>query len=304
MIRHLIAACLALLFVSQDSSAQSREYIGYGRLLTNDFLALDDDRWRTGSFNSSRIWGYGWDGELPQQPGDILELRLGAQIIAPDSLVKRAPGDRPYAGVITAGLHTHFMRWGTDFAMGADLVAIGPQTRLDRLQKAFHDAIGIRAPSKRIRANQIDDAFYLDVVVEAARDIALSDVVTMRPFVELRSGVETMARVGVDMTIGDLANGGLRVRDTVSGQRYTAIRTNERGFAFLLGADVATVAASEYFPASYGVAVSDTRYRFRGGIQWQTNPATIFYGVTYLGEEFEGQDEGQFVGSIRVDLHF
>jgi hypothetical protein len=30
----------------------------------------------------------------------------------------------------------------------------------------------------------------------------------------------------------------------------------------------------------------------------------MFYGLTWLGEEFAGQSEGQLVGSVRLSLRF
>jgi hypothetical protein len=46
------------------------------------------------------------------------------------------------------------------------------------------------------------------------------------------------------------------------------------------------------------------RTRLRAGVHWQGRQMAAFYGVTWLGKEFRGQDEGQFVGSIRLDLNF
>ncbi|MBQ2259777.1 MAG: DUF2219 family protein [Loktanella sp.] len=304
MIRHLFAICLALLLLPQDSAAQNRERIGYGRLITNDYIGDGNDRWRSGSFSSSRIWGQGWDGMLPQQPGEIIELRFGVEIIGPKNLAAPARGDRPFAGVLTAGLHTHFMRGGTDFALGTDLVLVGPQTRLDQLQGAFHDLVGINKASPRTRANQVPDATLLTLVAEAGRDFALPGGTTMRPFIEARAGLETLARVGFDLTFGDLTNGELLIRDTVSGQRYRTMPRNQAGFAVVLGADFASVISSELFPASSGIVARDLRNRYRGGIHWQGGPAALFYGLTYLDREFEGQSEGQVVGSIRVDVRF
>ncbi len=304
MRRHVTAICLAFILTSQSVTAQSREMVGYGRLFTNDFLAEVQDRWRSGSFVSSRIWSFSGDGTLPQQPGEVLELRLGAEIITPQNVARPAPGDRPFAGVLSAGLHTHFMRGGTDFALGGDLVFVGPQTRMDRFQDAFHDLVGMNTTSAQTRADQVGDAVYLSIVTEAGHDIAVSDMVTIRPFVEARAGVETLARVGADMTFGGLTNGELMVRDGVTGQRYRTRPGSQRGFAFLLGADFAAVASSEYFPESSGVTVRDTRNRYRGGIHWLAGPIQSFYGLTYLDKEFEGQPEGQFVGSIRIGFSF
>lgn len=304
MFRHLTALCLALLLIPDPSLAQTRDRIGYGRLFTNDYFADQKDRWRSGSFASSRIWGYGWDGTLPAQPGSVLELRLGAEIIAPSNLVRPARGDRPYAGVLSAGLHTHFRRAAVDISLGADLVAVGPQTGLDAFQSELHGILGLDRPSDRTRAAQIPDAFHPTLVVEAGHNLALSAATRLRPFVEARAGVETYARAGFDLTIGTLTQDDLLVRDPVSGNRYRTIPGRRSGYAVVLGADVAAVDQSAYFPASSGVALRDQRNRYRAGLHWQMGRAHGFYGLTYLDKEFEGQTEGQLTGSLRVSLQF
>ncbi len=305
MLRYMLAACLALTLTAQESAAQTRERIGYGRLITNDYLADGSDRWRSGSFASSRIWGRGWSGVLPQQPGEILELRLGAEIIAPQNLANRAADDRPYAGALSAGLHTHFERFGSEFALGVDIVLVGPQTRLDQFQGAFHDLVGVSKASARTRAEQVGNAISPTFVGEAGREVTFGSGATrLRPFIEARAGVETLVRAGVDVTFGDLGQGELMIRDTVTGQRYRTMPEDFGSFAFVMGADIASVASSKFLPASSGVEVRGSRARVRGGMHWQGGPAAVFYGLTWLGKEFESQDEGQFVGSIRIDLNF
>lgn len=304
MLRYMLAACLVMTLTAQESVAQTRERIGYGRLITNDYLADGSDRWRSGSIASSRIWGRGWSGFLPQQPGEILELRFGAEIIAPENLVTPAPGDRPYAGAVSAGLHTHFDRFGTEFAVGVDVVFVGPQTRLDELQGVFHDLVGVNKASAQTRADQVGNAIYPTFVGEAGREVTFGSATRVRPFLEARAGVETLVRAGVDVTFGDLGQGELMVRDTVTGHRYRTMPDNFSGFAFVMGADIAYVASSAFLPASSDVEVRGSRTRVRGGVHWQGGPAALFYGLTWLGKEFEGQDEGQFVGSIRIDLNF
>jgi hypothetical protein len=304
MIRYLAPICLAALLLPQDAEAQQRERIGYGRLITNDYIVDGQDRWRTGSVQSSRLWGRGWTGVLPTQPGEILELRFGAEIIAPDDLDTPALGDRPFATALTAGLHTHFDRKGIEIALGADLVMTGPQTRLDKLQEAFHDLVGVEKASDATRAAQVGNAIYPTLVAEAGREFDLSANARMRPFLEARAGVETLVRAGVDVTFGEVGRGELMVRDGVTGQRYRTIGADFSGFAFVMGGDIASVSDSQYLPASSGVEVRDMRTRLRAGLHWQGDQMAAFYGVTWLGKEFEGQDEGQFLGSIRLDLNF
>ena len=304
MIRYLAAICVAAVVLPHDAQAQQRERIGYGRLITNDYIGDGQDRWRTGSVQSSRLWGRGWTGVLPTQPGEILELRFGAEIIAPDDLDTPAAGDRPFATALMAGLHTHFDRNGLEIALGADLVMTGPQTRLDKLQEAFHDLVGVEKASDATRAAQVGNAIHPTLVAEAGKSFDLSATTRMRPFLEARAGVETLVRAGVDVTFGEVGTGGLMVRDAVTGQRYRTIAGDFSGFAFVMGGDIASVAGSEYLPAASGVDPRDMRTRLRAGLHWQGDQMAAFYGLTWLGKEFEGQDEGQFLGSIRLDLNF
>ena len=304
MLRALAAFCVAFMVLPDLSAAQERERIGYGRLINNDYIADTKDRWRTGSFTSSRVWGRGWAGALPAQPGDVLELRFGAEIIAPDNLRTPAPGDRPYAAAVTLGLHTHFQYNVLELALGADLVMTGPQTRLDRLQGAFHDLVGVEKASAATRAAQIGNGIHPTLVIEAGREIETGQGLRLRPFLEGRWGVESLLRAGVDLTLGDVGRGGLLSRDPVTGQRYRTVAGDFSGFAFVMGGDIAAVSDSVYLPASSGVELRDLRTRLRAGVHWQGDRAAVFYGLTWLGKEFRGQEEGQLQGSLRLDFNF
>ena len=304
MLRYFTALAVALLVMPQDSAAQSRDRIGYGRLITNDYFGDGHDRLRTGSFSSSRVWGPAWDGVLPPTFGDIIELRLGAEIIMPANNRKLLPGDRPYVGLLTAGLHTHFRQGGMDIALGSDVVVTGPQTRLDDLQNSFHEQFSIPTVSDRVREAQIGDAVHLSAVAEVGRNLALGNAATLRPFAEARGGVENLVRIGFDVTLNDIMRDELLVRDPVTGQRYRTTPGNRGGLAFVFGGDIAYVDSSIYFPASAGSVPLDRRERWRVGLHWQAGLAKLFYGLTYLGEEYEGQPEGQVTGSLRLDFRF
>lgn len=304
MIRLIAAAGLCLLSNVTAVQAAERELIGYGRLINNDFLGDTQDRWRTGSVASSRVWGPSWTGQLPEGFGQILEVRLNAQFIAPDNLVAPAVGDRPYAASLSLGLHTHFRKGMTDFAVGADLVFTGPQTGLDDLQDGLHDALGVAGPSDATLAGQIDNGVYPTLVLEAGRDFAISETLQLRPFVEARWGDETLVRAGADLMFGGLGQGELLVRDPVTGQRYRAVAQPIFGYGLVLGADIAHVADSVYLPTARGMTISDARSRVRAGLHWQGDSSSVFYGVTWLGEEFQGQGSGQLVGSVHLNLDF
>lgn len=296
------ALILILSTLSLRADPVERSYIGYGRLIVNDSLGDFRDRWRTGSVAASHVWGPDWTGALPGRPFDILEFRVLAEVIYPLSYNAPRAGDRPYAAAWSFGMHTHFQRGGWDLATGADLVITGPQTGLPDFARALHEVLSLPKPSRAVLAGQVPNGFHAAAVVEAGRDLSLGGA-TLRPFVELRAGVETLARVGFDLTIGPAGQGELLVRDPVTGHRYRTITGDATGFSFVAGADIARVTDSLYLPASTNT-LTDSRHRLRAGLHWQGEKWQGFYGLTWLGPEFVGQQSGQLVGAVRIKFTF
>ncbi|MBV1896652.1 MAG: lipid A deacylase LpxR family protein [Rhodobacteraceae bacterium] len=283
----------------------NRKPLGYGRLVTNDLFGDGQDRWRTGSVTVSRAYGYkAWTGKAPSQLGQLLETRVQGQIIAPENMRDVNLADRPYAGSLSFGLHTHAANRGFEYALGADLVIIGPQTHLDDLQTGLHKLFNVPAPSKEVLALQIGNKVRPTAVGEIGRKFRLGESVEFRPFGELRAGDETLVRVGADILIGSVGRGELFARESVSGQRYRVIYQSGPGYSVTIGADIAYVSDSVYLPKDRGYTLSSHRDRVRLGINWQGKNASAFYGLTYLGKEFDAQPEGQVIGSVRIKLRF
>ncbi|AXI47790.1 DUF2219 domain-containing protein [Sulfitobacter sp. SK012] len=304
MFRIFAGVLMASLVALSPAQAEDRSRLGYGRMFTNDYFGDGKDRWRTGSISSSRVWGPTWQGQVPQGFGELIELRLSAEVLAPDNLETPDVGDRPYAGSITIGAHTHFGWNGFDMSTGADLVLTGSGTGLGSLQREFHELFGMQVPSDEVLDNQIS-GIDPTLVVEMARTLDLSDQVTLRPFLEGRAGAETFVRAGFDLTLGNIGQGELLIRENTTGQRYRVIQNSDNGgFSFVVGADMAQVAKSIYLPEDQGFDLTGSRDRVRAGVHWQGDSASAFYGLTWLGKEFEGQDDDQVVGSIRVNFRF
>lgn len=281
------------------------EILGHGRLSSNDLLGDGKDRWQTGSVSTSRVVGRsGWTGVLPEKPFDIIEYRLAAQVMAPQDMRNPEQGDRPWGGAVTFGVHTHFMRGPVELSMGGDLVITGPQTGLGSLQTAIHDVLGQDPASISVLSDQIENDFHPTLVLEAANSISVGGQAVLRPFAEARAGVETMVRVGADLTIGTVGRGELLIRDAVTGQRYRSISAPLTGFSYVVGGDMAYVDSSAYLPEDRGYELSGSRNRMRAGVHWQGERSAAFYGLTYLSKEFEAQDTGQTVGSVRLDFKF
>lgn len=281
-----------------------RRSLGYGRLTTNDVFGDGQDRWRTGSITVSRAFGYEWTGAAPLKFGELIELRMQGQIIAPDNLRKINRKDRPWAGALSLGLHSHSTFKGLEMALGADLVMIGPQTQLDSLQKSLHDFLNKPQPSEGVLALQIPNEFRPTVVAELGKTYSFAGNATLRPFAEFRAGDETLARVGADLNFGTIGGGELFSRESITGQRYRVIYASQPGTSFTIGGDIAYVDDSVYLPESRGYEIETKRERLRAGFHWQGQRASAFYGLTYLGREFVGQSEGQVTGSIRVKMRF
>lgn len=304
MTRFFATLICAALSVATTAQAEGRDYLGNGRLVNNDLFGDTKDRWQTGSVAASRYFGSEWTGALPDRPFDLLEFRIGGQIVAPANLQNPAAGDRPFAGLWSFGLHTQFARGAAEYSLGGDLVIMGPQTKLDELQTGLHDALGVAPASAAVLNSQIGNNIYGTFVGEMGRNFELGEVGHVRPFTEVRYGHETMARVGFDVTFGSVGQGALLARDPVTGQRYRALSDEVPGFSYVFGGDIAYVNSSALLPEDQGFEVKKARGRARAGVHWQGENNAVFYGVTWLSEEFEGQPNGQAVGSLRLDLNF
>ncbi|MDZ7905888.1 MAG: DUF2219 family protein [Cypionkella sp.] len=249
-----------------------------------------DDRWHSSSYTISRLRGPEWTGSLPDRFGKVVEFRLRAENITPESLEAPAAKDRRYAGVLAMGYHNHSASSRREeLSLGADVVMIGPQNTLSRFQDYVHDAIGLPDGAASYDA-QLPNAVHFQGTGEVGRPIALGSVVTLRPFVEGLVGFETLARAGADVTLGNLAKDGLMLRDVNTGQRYSAVQgPRGKGLSLTFGGDVAAVMSSQLLPKGGGVTARDSRSRLRAGLNWQGEKSFVFFGATYLSPEFEQQ---------------
>lgn len=290
--------------------AEERVTLGWGRLFTNDLIGDGKDRWRTGSYTVSRVRGPAWSG--PEGGGldgvgfgQIVEMRAHAAAISPASLTVPVAGDRRYAGVLSLGLASHFGWQGAQVALGAEMALTGPQTGVGSFQRRAHRLTGMLPPSAAVLAAQIGNRLHPGVNAEIGRDLALGGESRLRPYIEARAGLETLLRVGADVTFGQLGQDDLMLRDSGTGVRFRAVEgTRTEGISLTLGGDVARVFDTALLPAGGAAVASDSRYRVRAGVHWQGTRAAAFYGLTYLSPEFEAQPEGQLVGALSLNLRF
>lgn len=282
---------------------KSRETIGWGRFFNNDYLGDRDDRWHTSSYSVSRLRGPTWTGELPRDPGQILEFRFRVDTITPADMVTPLTHDRRYVGILSFGFHTHFRTDTEQMSFGGDLVFIGPQTGVSRFQDYVHDGLGL--PQGTVFDNQLPNAVYPALTGEIGHPIALGDHLTLRPFVEGQAGVEYLMRGGADIILGKLGRDDLLLRDQTTGQRYSAAQGPDGGgLSLTLGGDVARVFSSVYLPSGGDAEASPLRTRLRAGLNWQGKQSFVFMGLTYLSPEFQQQPVGQTIGSLSLQIKF
>ena len=294
-----LIACLAQPFAAMAQEGP-RDWLGRAHLFTNDYLGDGHDRWRTGSYQFSLLRGHGWEGAAPADPFALLEYRWRSAIIAAGR-VTRGGVDRPHVGELSFGLHGHGRIGAADLSLGADLVALGPQTGLARMQRGFHDRFGFDGPYGMDIA--IDNGVRLQGQIELSRTAALGHRVALRPFAGVAVGVEDRLTFGADLFLGPLWQGALLVRDQTTGHPILAIAGPQHGFTFTLGADWTAVGQSLYLPEGY--QAEDSRLRARAGLHWQISPrASVFYGLSWHEAEFVGQEEDQILGALRIALTF
>lgn len=274
--------------------------LGVGRLFNNDRIGDGQDRWRSGSYMVSIITGAGWTGRAPQRPGQLLEYRLRSEIISPADPTGHHPADRPYVGGLSAGVHSHWTQGLWDLRAGMDITAIGPSTGVRRFHETSHDLLSL--PRLRVDGAEHENAVFLGLNAEAARPLRLGGA-QLRPFAELQTGPETMARLGADLFVGPGAGADLLTRDPVTGHLLRAIEGPSHGLAMTLGADWAHIWDSAYLPAP--IMAQDHRLRARAGLHWQiADGMSFFYGATWLSPEYQGQEDGQVLGSLKVNFNF
>jgi len=298
----LCAACL----LASPASAGGRERLGFGMLFTNDAFGDGDDRWRTASIASSYAWGPKWQGRLPRDFGDLIELRVNGEVIAPADLGTLVPNSRRYAQALSLEVFSHFAPGAVEFSLGGGLVLTGPMLGLDDLQNWLHGVLGANKISSAIKRTQIDNHATPELALEMGRNFELGGTTRIRPFFEARAGVETYLRLGADLTFGLAGDGGFDVRAPVTGFRYSIVPgIGQRGFSFVAGGDVTQIFDSRFLSDNGPTRFNRTRTRLRAGLRWNNRRgSSIFYGVTWLDKEFASQPDSQLTGAVQVRIVF
>ncbi|NNJ67877.1 MAG: DUF2219 family protein [Boseongicola sp.] len=296
-----ISGLAALVFGLGVGAANACERLGWSLAISNDSIGEFLDRWQSSSVQFGTFYGPAWSGVAPSRFGEMLEFRFRTDILTPADLEAPDLSDRRHAGVLAFGVHSYATPRDFEVRGGVDLVVVGPQTGKLGLQRELHKLLGFTVPE--LDDFQIENTARLDFSGEVARvwDVGPARV---RPFVEAQVGSEDFLRAGFDVTFGALGRGDQMVRAVTTGHRVPVGLGAGEGFSLVVGADVARVVDSIYLPESLGYELTPVRKRVRVGAHYRADPWDVFYGVAWLGEEFEAQPEGQLVGTFQIAWPF
>lgn len=295
-------ADLADLSGARLSPAEAEEtgYLGFAWSHSNDSLGDWRDRWRSSSSEAGILTGPAGMDQAPPRLGQLLEYRFRSDILMPANVRSPHPGDRRHAGMVAFGLHSHARRRNLDLRVGGELVVIGPQTGLYDIQTRLHRILGFDIPN--LPDFQIGNTARLEASAETGTSLR-SRGWTIRPFVEVRTGTEDIIRTGIDLTSGSGPDD-LTMRAVATGHRVPFGLFRRAGLHYVAGADVAWVRKSIFLPEALGYRLTPVRLRLRGGIHYTGRKFDLFYGLSWLGKEFEAQPEGQFVGTLQFKIRF
>lgn len=293
---------LATFFLISCAAPAAAE-ISTTHFFTNDMIGDGNDRWRSASY--TRFYSLTGDKTF-----DVpLDFRLRAEIISPwNDADLAAGGDRPYAGMIGAGVFATDRVGLADYTIGGEILAVGEQTGVANLQEAFHDLFGLDGYTPdQDGAAELSDEITGMISGEYAMNYFLGEKGAVRPYVMVQYGYENFLRVGADAIWGNFSFSERYARDPVTGFIQPSSQNKAdhlQGFNIIAGADYTTVTHSAFFPDEHNAVLEPARFRARLGFQGKIGPASLFYGATYLTEEFQQQEEGQALGTLSVELPF
>ena len=282
------------------AEAEETGHLGFAWSHSNDSLGDWHDRWRSSSSEAGILTGPSGMDQAPPRLGQLLEYRFRSDILMPANVRSPQPGDRRHAGMVAFGLHSHARRRNLDLRVGGELAVIGPQTGLYDIQTRLHRVLGFDIPN--LPDYQIGNTVRLEASAEAGTSLR-SRGWTIRPFVEVRTGTEDIIRSGIDLTSGSGPDN-LTMRAVATGHRVPFGLVRRTGLHYVAGADVAWVRESIFLPEALGYRLTPARVRLRGGIHYTGRRFDLFYGLSWLGKEFEAQPEGQFVGTLQFKIRF
>ncbi len=297
-------------------------------LFWNDRLGDGEDRWKSGGLTQSyilperRLADESWFADR----ASALEFNLRGLVMTPDDTSFRGanPKDRPYAQYAAAGLYLRSIArprealpgtgLQTEDRIGVEFGWEGDPLPLFDIQSAIHGLAGTGGNIGN-RQNTIDGGFLANLEARRTwrlhRDMADRDI-ELAPFVQTSLGMrENSLRAGADLLIGSALEGRTWGADLATGAMIAGESMHRQGVHWTLftGADAGYVASDVFLdggPEGDGPSVGrrDTTARLRAGILLEHGRVGIGFSLNWLSPEFQGQQEGQTIGTIQLKVRF
>ena len=259
---------------------------------------------------------------------DLLTISVAQLIFNPTDIYRKVPDpdDRPYAGYLHLGLALHNIDWGLRRrdSFGLDLGVVGPSSLGESAQKAYHDVKDIDPPigweeqikdepiaqlsyEIQIRPSYVDtpdrDGWGWDNLVLGAATIG-NGFIYAEAGTEVRAGLNLAPRWATSLVSpGAAASSPLPwAEGIVAGKPKLSVETFAGARGRLVGRDITldgnTFRDSNRLDKNYAVA------DLYAGAGWGYGWFSMTFTEAYRSPEFEGQDGGQFFGSLTVNIRF
>jgi lipid A 3-O-deacylase len=298
-------------------------YTGFLATIENDLWGGTDDNYTSGLRAL-----YSLPAPRPWLGAELLTVSLTQLIYNPSDIYREVPdpNDRPYSGYLHLGLALHSIDEGLRRrdSFGLDLGVVGPSSLAEDAQNAYHDFRDVQRPTGwenqlkdepivqlsyevQLRPGYVAtprrDGFGWDHLVIAAATAGNAHVYA-EAGTELRAGWNLAPRWAVALVAPGpaasspipWAQGTRWVHPVLSVEAFAGAR------ARLVARDIALDGNTFRDSPSVdkNIAVADVYAGFGWSYGWFSMTAT----ETYRTEEYEGQDSGQFFGSLTLGISF
>lgn len=184
----MLLLVIMLLMIPSLAGAGERKPKGtFGIFVENDVFALSDGGYTNGvdfvwlspalDAGGGRVlrWFDGLSRKLERTPGSssrrYISFSLGQRMYTPEDITRRdlVEDDRPYAGVLSAGLGFHFRKGDSMDSLRLEAGIVGPHSFAGDIQTFLHRVFGWKAPEGW--AHQLKDELILGLGYDHRRKL-------------------------------------------------------------------------------------------------------------------------------------
>lgn len=286
--KHLV---MVAIFCTLGTSAVQGEVYSSG-IMYNDTFDLQNDRWQTGSYQKSLVFGQD-------------EFRLRTEISAPSNLERPdTHNDRVYASILSLGYYKHHEISNTYWNYGITLNAVGSKTQLHNIQNTIHKVLGLNVPIG-IDETIIGNDMFLGSQAEIGMFLSIGGIREIVPYFRVETGIQDKLSIGADFVLVRDQNRVL-IRDRLTEQPIYEFSDRDqwevKPFAGLTYSYVASDYALDH--NSSNVQLTNNQYKLRGGIYISKGNLGISIAPTIMSPEFRGQSESQLTIFSSVSVNF